>query len=302
MNLQHVRTFVALVETGSFSTAAARLGVSQPTVSQQIRKLEAFLGKVLVHRSHANCAPTPQGAAILPYARALLASADRLQAAARSEDLVIGASGNIVSYFISSEMPRFEAVAPPGFRWRVEVASNPDLAARVAAGEIDVAAMEWPDRRQGIATVPWRTEPMSVIVPPGHPYDGRESITVDELVELPLIGGERGSGTGTVLSAALGERARALTIAHSLPTTEAVKSAVRAGLGASIVLDAAVASELRAGLLVRLAVEGVRLEKAFHVVVPEGLPDDALAARFARFLRDGASGTADPAGLESHDL
>lgn len=288
MNLQHVRVFVTLVETGSFSTAAARLGISQPTVSQQIRKLETVLGRVLVHRSHAACTPTSHGAAILPYARALLASADRLQAAARNEDLVIGASGNIVSYFISSQMPRFAAVAPPGFRWRVEAAPNPELGARVTAGELDVAAMEWPDRRAGLATVPWRTEPMSVIVPPGHPFAGRRSITVDELVGLPLIGGERGSGTGTVLSAALGERARALDIAHSLPTTEAVKSAVRAGLGASIVLDAAVASEVMAGLLVRVPVEGVRLEKVFHLAVPEGLPDDALAARFVAFLREGA--------------
>jgi DNA-binding transcriptional LysR family regulator len=294
MNLQHVRAFVALVETGSFGAAASRLGISQPTVSQQIRKLETFLGKGLVHRSHAACTPTNHGASILPYARALIASADRLQAAARRDDLVIGASGNIVSYFISAEMPRFAAVAPPSFRWRVEAASNTELGARVAAGELDVAAMEWPDLRPGIATVPWRTEPMSVIVPPGHPHDGRESITVDELVDLPLIGGERGSGTGTVLSAALGKRAQELNIAHSLPTTEAVKGAVRAGLGASVVLDAAVANEVRAGLLVRLAVEGVTLEKAFHLILPEGLPSDTLAVRFTRFLSDAGRPTAGP--------
>jgi DNA-binding transcriptional LysR family regulator len=146
--------------------------------------------------------------------------------------------------------------------------------------------MEWPDRRPGIATLPWRTEPMSVIVPPGHSYGRRRSITVEEFTRLPLIGGESGSGTGRVLAAALGERARALKIAHALPTTEAVKSAVRAGLGASVVLDAAVASEVRAGLLVRVPVEGLVLEKVFHLAILEGLPPGSLAARFADFLRE----------------
>ncbi len=298
MNLQHVRTFVALVETGSFGGAAARLGVSQPTVSQQIRKLEAFFGRVLVRRSHAACTPTPHGAALLPHARALLAAAERLEAAGRSDDLLIGCSGNIVSYFISEAVQRFAAVAPPGFRWQVRAATNPELGEGVAGGEIDVAAMEWPDPRPGLEVLPWRTEEMGVIVPPRHPLAEREAITVDELARLDLIGGERGSGTGTVLAAALGERARELSVVHALPTTEAVKSAVRAGLGASIVLAAAVAAERRAGTLAYLPVEGVCLTKTFHVAIPEGLPEEALAARFARFLARGDANAlpADAAG------
>lgn len=296
MNIQHVRTFLALVEAGSFVGAAARLGVSQPTVSQQVRKLEAAFGKVLVRRSHAACTPTPHGRAILPYARALVAAAERLEEAGRGDAVLVGCSGNIVSYFISDELHRFAGAIGEPFRWRLRAATNPELSEAVAAGEVDVAAMEWPDRRAGLEVLPWRTEPMCVIVAPDHPLAGRGEITVDELAGLDLLGGERGSGTGTVLSEALGERASELRITHSLPTTEAVKSAVRAGLGASVVLEAAVGTEAAAGALSVLSVAGVRLEKTFHVAVPEGLPEEALPARFARFLAHGALPESDAPG------
>lgn len=284
LNLSFVKTFVTLIDTGGFSDAAQRLNLAQPTVSQQIQKLEASLGVMLIRRSHTSCSATEQGRAILPYARALLASADRFEAAVTNDQLRIGCSGNIAAYFIAHDLKSFMETQPSPVRWDIQSGTNPEVADWLAQGEIDIATMEWADRGRGLDVRPWRCEPMVVIVAPDHPFARRKSLTVSQLTQLELIGGERGSGTGTVLKHALGDRADELRMVHSLHSTEAVKSAVSAGLGASIVLKAAVANEIEAGELCALSVRGVSLVKTFHVALANTLPNEFLPMRLARFL------------------
>ena len=106
----------------------------------------------------------------------------------------------------------------------------------------------------------------------------------DEFLTLRLIGGESGSGTGTVLRNLLGSRAVEVAIAANVGSTEAVKSAVKAGLGASVVLEAAVSDDVRAGRRACTVVETAPLFKTFYVARPAALPDDDAMARFARSL------------------
>ena len=77
MNLSFIRTFVSLAETGGFSASARALGLSQPTVSQHLRKLEEMLGVQLIERRNTSCSLTAQGAALIPHAMTLLRSAER---------------------------------------------------------------------------------------------------------------------------------------------------------------------------------------------------------------------------------
>ncbi len=144
--------------------------------------------------------------------------------------------------------------------------------------------MEWPDQRKGIDVLPWRVEPLVVIVPPDHPLSRARSISVDQMLQLDIIGGERGSGTGTVLQKALGQKARDLRLSHTLHSTEAVKSAVSAGLGCSIVLRGAVKDDVASGNLKMLSLKGTKLEKTFYIALPTGIAEDALPARLAAFL------------------
>ena len=284
LNLSIVRTFVTLVETGSFVETAKRLDMAQPTVSQQIQKLEKMLGAALIQRSHSFCSPTRKGLSVLPYAHALLRSADRFATAAQGDHICIGCSGNIATYFIASEIKDFIASESDPFSWDVVSAPNPDLGTMLENGEIDLAVTEWPDMRPGMTVIPWRSEPLVVVMPPDHPRASARRIGLEDLLKLDLIGGERGSGTGTLLLEVLGERAAELRIQRSLHSTEAVKNAVRAGLGSSIMLQGAVIDEVKAGQLAMLTVEGVELAKTFHIALPSGLPADALPARLAAFL------------------
>jgi len=285
INLSFVRTFVCLADTGGFSAAARTLGLSQPTVSQHLRKLEDALGAQLVDRGSSGCTLTVRGRSLLPYAKTLLQSAERFTQAAETQTLTIGCSGNIAAYFISPALKTFMDEVRPALRWSIHTDSNPALVDALRTGSIDVAAMEWPAEEDGIQTHAWRQEDLVVIAPPGHPLAGKRQIEFGDLVKLDLIGGESGSGTASALRQAFGVKANRLRIAHHLHSTEAVKSAVRAGLGCSVVLRRAVADDIAAGRLAELAIRDTKITKTFHLSAGSDIPASAPAARLIGFMK-----------------
>jgi DNA-binding transcriptional LysR family regulator len=284
LNLHAVNAFVAVVETASFRKAADRLGMAQPTVSQQIRKLEDKLGAVLVQRGHKACRPTRAGEAFLPHARAVLRSARRAADVVRERPVRIGASGNIGTYLLPERIRAFgEQLGDPG-SVDLALAPNPETALRLENGEIDVAVMEWWDGRPGFDAALWRREPMRVIVPVAHPWAAADAIPRDWLLEEPMIGGEPGSGTGRLLARVLGDDVSRLNVRFRLEGTEAVKMAVRHGLGVSLVLSSAVASEVAAGHLVARPLADADVAKDIYCITPEDLPATSGAYRFREQL------------------
>lgn len=284
LNLSLLRSFVSLAETGSFQDAAARLQLAQPTISQHIKKLEKDLGVVLIERNNAGSRSTRHGERLLPYARSLLRTAERAAAVAQGSTLVIGCSGNIASYYISRAISGFlETDGWPG-GWEVRSAPNPQVGEMLLRREVDLAVMEWPMDDPTLAVMPWREEEMVVILPQAHPFAGRGTISRAEFLSLSMIGGESGSGTGAVLRRLFGDRADDLKIAANVGSTEAVKSAVKAGLGASLVLRAAVADDLAAGRLAGVVIDDTPLIKTFYIARPAALPEDDVTARFAQSL------------------
>lgn len=284
LNIAFVKTFVTLVETGSFSDAARKLDLAQPTVSQHMHKLEAKLGTKLIDRSSRACIPTAKGENLLPFARSLLQSAIRLEESVDSQYLCIGCSGNIAAYFISSELKRFVDQQPQAIRWDIHTATNPEIIDALHQGHVDVAAMEWADTSANLDVRPWREETLVVILPPDHPMAGAKTLSMDDFLSLDFIGGEPGSGTGKTLSDALGKAAARLRVTHNLHSTEAVKSAVRAGLGCSIVLEGAVFEEVKAGHLAAARLEGITLNKTFYLATQPGLPAGSAARRLIDLL------------------
>src|SRR5690606_11570028 len=124
------------------------------------------------------------------------------------------------------------------------IGGNPIVAERLNTRRADVGLMEWWDDRPGFQALVWRREPLVVIVGPHHPWTSRRQIDADDLIGVRMLGGERGTGTGTLLRKALGSVADRIETVDGFGSTEAVKRAVRAGLGISLVLAAAVADEV----------------------------------------------------------
>lgn len=282
LNLHHVETWLSVLATGSFQEASRRLGLAQSTVSQHVQKLEASLRAPLVERHGTGCRPTPQGRALLPHAEALLRLSRRAEEAVNGGRLAIGASGNVGTYLLADLLRAYQATNATSPQ--VEIGTNPYVMDRLEAGEIDLALVEWWEARPGLIARAWRREPLIVIVGPDHPWSTWKSVTPGDLVGRPLLGGEPGSGTGRLLREALGAAGANLGIHHQLGSTEAVKRAVRAGIGISIVMASSVTDEVRAELLVALPLKGIDLCKTLYAAHRYPLPGTTLADGFIAAL------------------
>lgn len=271
LNIDHVETLLALVESGSFGNAAARIGVAQSTVSQHLKLLEQALGCSLIVRKQRGCKPTPAAIHVLPFMRSLLRLEERVLEAAYARAPRLGACSNIGIYLLPSLLRDFQEQG--GRSPEIIIGSNPAVVTNLERAEVDAALLEWWDERDGFGWQPWRTEPIVVIVSPGHPLSGAGSISRNELSRLPVIGGEGGTGTGRLLRDFFAEIPTP-NVVMRLGSTEAVKRAVEAELGVSLVLAFAVEQEVREGRLCVLQLRGGPLEKSLRLVWRADLSQD----------------------------
>ncbi|MGO9567969.1 MAG: LysR substrate-binding domain-containing protein [Desulfomonilaceae bacterium] len=284
MNLEHVKSYLAVVRTGSYHKAAKHLGLAQPTVSQHIRKLEKTLGATLIIRDRNGCFMAPRTEAFARQAESLVRIADKARNALRRPTMTVGASTNVGTYLLQPMFKDFYEANRESLTLDLVIDRNDRIADRLESDEIDVAVMEWWDNRAGFVNRPWKKERLVVIVPPGHPWSTRKSISAEELMGERMIGGESATGTGRVLREALGDLMSEFHVAFKLGSTEAVKNAVQTGLGISMVLASSVVDEVKSGALKAIHIDGPWLEKELMVIHRRGLPSDSVAVRFAEKL------------------
>jgi DNA-binding transcriptional LysR family regulator len=287
MNLTQIAAYVAVLDTGGFRSAAARLGVTQGAVSQLIRRLETELETSLIERASPGCVPTSASAAFERYARALLELDDRAARLFSDPELVVGAASNIGIYLLQPVIKSIGDAHVGRYRIRQRLGTNREVLDELRDGVVDVALTEWWDRRPGFEATPWRDEPLVVIVGPDHPWADRATVGIDELVGETLLGGEPASGTGTLLHRTLGAEAARLPAAVNLGSTAAVKAAVQAGLGVSLVLAAATETEVAAGRLRTLTLDGPPLRKTLWVSHRRALVATDPAAAFSQAMLTG---------------
>ncbi|KAF0227375.1 MAG: Transcriptional [Beijerinckiaceae bacterium] len=275
LNLIHVRTFLTVTTTQGVRAAARQLELSPSTVADHLRQLEEHLAAPLFVRRLGGARLTDQGGRFLPLARALINTAGRVRNLVHLPGLRIAASNNVGTYLLQPYLADFQLKS--GLQVEQWIGSNPEVIARLEQGEADLAAMEWWDARPGFIAQTWMRERLVVIVRPSHRWARLGVISVAELQTEPLLGGEAGTGTGYLLRQKLGPLADSLVILDGFGSTEAVKRAVRAGRGASIVMESSVADEVESGHLVALQIEGIDLAKEIKLIVPEALPASAPA-------------------------
>lgn len=286
LSLSQIQSFVTIVDEGSFQLAAARLNCSQPSISQKLRRLEELLGVQLIMRDRACSTPTRDGEAFLPHARSLLKSASRAEERLKSRALVVAASSNIGVYLLPRLIKSFSGAESPQIT--VRIASNRAAIDALLSGEADIALAEWTEEHQGYEWQSWRREKLVTIVAPTHALAGRRRVGRTRLLKETFIGGEPGTGTGRILRDFFGDQFVNLKVGMELGSTAAVKEAVKAELGISIVLSSCVADDLAHGTLVALNFEEADLYKSLQALLPRETPDSAAARRFLAHINTDA--------------
>ncbi len=270
---------MAVAELGSFSQAALALGVSQPTVSQRVQSLEGLYGLRLFDRRH-GVNLTPAGREIFKRARLLLSRAEELDHLAR--DLGALRQGRLsLGYSTPSfAMPLIAALLEEHPHLAVEHAlgNTADLLEEVRQCRLDVAVLtlDWVPSDLRVHRIA-RQVPMAC-TPAAHRWATRDAITLSELAEELVLLREPGSMTRSLFEAACSEGKACLKSTVTLPSREAVKEAVAAGIGVGIVLAGEVGADPR---IKALDLAGADAEGGVYAVsLPEtsGLP--ALEAFF----------------------
>jgi LysR family hydrogen peroxide-inducible transcriptional activator len=193
MELHQLRYFVAVAETGSFTRAAEREGVSQPTLSEQIIRLESAkhgIGQRLFDRLGRKVVLTDAGQVLLSHAQAILAAVSEAERAVRDSGeggrLRIGAIPTVAPFLLPRVISRFRKQHP-----KVQLQLKEDLTERlladILAGELDLALMALPIRDERLHVEKLFSEPLVMALPPKHRLVAKTEVKLGDVVDEPFI-------------------------------------------------------------------------------------------------------------------
>lgn len=192
MELHQLRYFVAVAESGGFSKAAKRCFVAQPSLSQQIIKLESELGSKLFDRLGRKVVLTDAGEALLPKARLILSEADNIKSGISEHldsgagTLSLGIIPTIAPYLLPESLGRFGEAFPDA-----KLVLNENLTDNLIQGlinlEIDIAILSLPIENKLIKTEPLFEDPLVLAICPSDPLSEAGEVSIEDLKELPFI-------------------------------------------------------------------------------------------------------------------
>ncbi len=260
MTLDQLRIFIAVAEREHLTKAAAALHLTPSAVSSAIRVLEDRYGAALFHRVGRRIELTEAGRIFLDEARATVTRAQAAElvlselGGLRRGTLTVQASQTIASYWLPARVVRFHG-AHPGIDLKLSVGNTETVTRAVIDGTAELGLVEGEIDAPVLSAVTVAHDQVIVVVAPDHPWAGRQALPADEILTMPWVLREPGSGTRSAFETALrqtGMDPAALAIALELPSNEAVRSAVELGGGATVVSELVVAAYLAAGRLVHV--------------------------------------------------
>jgi len=170
----------------------------------------------------------------------------------------------------------------------LQIGDSRGIAEAVLAGQVELGVVGAKPDHRAADTIEFMPDELVVVVPPGHPWVGRRQVTLDDLKPEPLIVREAGSGSREALETALNEVGSGLAgmrVIAELGSTSAVKQAVKAGVGISIISKRAVEEECQHGLLWGVKLRDLRFTRQFYVITHAGRSRSPLCQAFLEFLR-----------------
>ena len=291
MNLRYIETFLAVVEVGSLTGAAQRLGITQSAVSLQLQKLEREFGARLLDRSRQPVVLTAAGEALLDQARQIVAgyrlAREAVQRATEqvAGHLVLAASTIPGEYLLPPLLARF-AERYPGATFELEVTNTEGVYGRLMAMQAAFGFTGWRRDDLALAFQPFAYDDIVLLGPAGAdpgPY------TLESLAERRYLARESGSGT----LATVAERLSGLRPSSSLPrpamvlgSTQALLSAIRGGAGVGFASEVAARCYVRTGELVELAVQGLEFRRTLWMAYQPARATGALREAFLQFVTE----------------
>jgi DNA-binding transcriptional LysR family regulator len=263
MSDRRLQVFYTVARLLSFTKAAEELHMTQPAVTFQVRQLEEQFNTRLFDRTHNRISLTEAGKKVYECGERIFEIYAEMDNSIReltgdiSGVLILGASTTIAEYMLPVLLGDFKA-EHPDVTVRLKVANTDGIVSQVENNAIDLGVVEAPVTNKNLVVEECSTDQLVVIVAPGHALANEDVVPLKRLADFPFICREEGSGTREVMLESMhksGMSDSELNVSMELGSLEAIKGAVEAGMGISVISSATIQKELKLGTLVAVKTE-----------------------------------------------
>jgi LysR family transcriptional regulator, low CO2-responsive transcriptional regulator len=285
--LHQLQILEAIAKHGSFTRAAEELELTQPTVSQQIKRLTQTIGLPLFEQLGKQIYLTAAGQEVLTASAIISEKFAELEIAIDELKGLKQGRINLVAsttakYFVPRLLGTFRRKHPE-IELALHITNQEGVLARLARNQDDLYFTGRPPSDLDIELRPILDNPLVVIAPSNHPLAGKTNIALKELATEPFIFREAGSGTRAVVEHFLAENRVTVDVVIELSSNEAIKQAIAGGLGISVLSQHSLDLENPNGLLTILNVEGFPIQRHWYVIYPTGKQLSVAAQTFLDF-------------------
>ncbi len=288
MSDRRLKVFHTVARLLSFTKAAEELHMTQPAVTFQVRQLEEYFNTRLFDRTHNKVNLTPAGERVSEFAERIFDLYSEMESSVRdltgeiSGALTIGASTTIAEYMLPALLGEFKN-RYPDINLRLKVSNSEGIVSMVEHNVIDLGVVESPVSNKNLIVEVCHDDQLVVVAAPDHDLVKRGGkVTASDIVKYPFVSREEGSGTRDVIMQYLMEAKISLgdmNICLELGSPEAIKGAVEAGMGITIISRSIIGKELKLNTLTELQLDPplsrpfsfVRQRQKFRVTVMEKL-------------------------------
>ncbi len=271
MDLHQLRLFRALAGTGSFSKAAAVCHISQPALWIHIKKLESALNTALVDRLPRGIELTETGRLVLDYAVRVFSLLDEMNMAVvdlaglKRGKMLIGASTTPGIYILPGVLGKFKRQYPE-IEMNLRIANTQQVEEWILNRELILGIIGQEPSNPDLRWEPYLRESLVAILPAGHSLSKRKTISLRDLSTEPFLMREPGSNTRKTCEEAFRKNRVSVRVTMELGSTEAIKRAVMAKLGVSIVSPHAIDSELQQRKIIALRIREAGFQRQFNLI------------------------------------
>ena len=286
--LHQLRIFDALAQHMSITRTAEVLHLTPPAISIQVKQLAEAAGQPLVEQVGKKLYLTEAGEAVASACRDVSARMERL---AQELSAIQGLESGTLSvsilttakYFVPQLLGEL-STQHPGIEVSLFVGNRKAILDRLAHNQDDLYILGQPPENLNVVTIPFAPNPLVAIAHPDHPLAGQKNISPQRLAEEPFIAREPGSGTRLACEAFFQRHGLAPRVRMELGSNEAIKQTVAGRLGVAMIAKITVEAEVALGNLAILDVQGLPLEREWHLVYPEHKVLAPAALAFKDFL------------------
>ncbi|MFN3594360.1 MAG: LysR family transcriptional regulator [Thiobacillaceae bacterium] len=284
---RQLEIFEAIARLGSFTRAAEELHLTQPTISMQMKKLTDSVGIPLIEIVGKKAILTEAGRELVKSSREIFAILDRYSMAiAEWQGLRRGklrlAAISTAAYFAPRLLGEF-ARHYPGIEVALKVSNREQVLASLAEGLDDVYILGQPPEGIEVVAQPFMDNPLVVLAAPDHPLARAQRIPLARIAEEPWIMREPGSGTRIAIERLFAAHGLRLRTRLELGSNEAIKQAILAGLGISVLSRHTLVLH-PPGQFAILDVQGFPIERQWYAVYPAGRQLTPVSRTFLDFL------------------